>query len=124
VLILLDKDYLHRFWCLLEAYLALHELDPKEGLRLNSQSHYRVIKMGSTKGNNMYDEMLKTEVDKTLDKFLQWLKGTDIMVTNASDKDVMLKKMEVFQGEAQKRLKGRSVCKSRDGKAWWDVFGS
>jgi len=85
VLILLDKDYLHRFWCLLEAYLALHELDPKEGLRL---------------------------------------KGTDIMVTNASDKDVMLKKMEVFQGEAQKRLKGRSVCKSRDGKAWWDVFGS
>jgi len=103
VLILLDKDYFRRFWCLLEAYLAFHVVDEKKALVMSQGEH--LVLMGSTKGQELYAAAIKQEVDKPLDGpegFLEWLKSTDIAVTNAGDKDLMINKMHTFKEDVEK----------------------
>jgi hypothetical protein len=100
VFILFDADYQRRFWCLLESFMATHKLTANalEFVAGDDQGarKYDVITMGSMEGEEDIAASFVRALDKDVYVFLEKLTHDDVQVTNLSDKEVMIKKMQKF----------------------------
>jgi len=97
VLILLDRNYNSRFWCLLEAILALHVCDENGLAHLPAdpaRQHHTIICMFAAQGTNaatsLEDEFGGLDYVEALDKLLQ----PDIYVTNKGDKAQQIERLQ------------------------------
>jgi hypothetical protein len=107
VFILYDADYARRFWCLLESYMATHRptLDALEFERPHdTETRYDLIPMGSMEGEHEQLMAFLGSLNKDTATYLKKLSQPDIKVTNQSDKDTMIDKMQVFLPELQRKL--------------------
>ena len=95
VLILLDLSYLSRFWTQLEAWLAMQDTT-LGGLKsaVGTARERHTIKCIYNAGGGMAGELVRMWASKTPAEAFQTLSQPDVSVTNQSDKEVHLPKIE------------------------------
>jgi hypothetical protein len=100
VLILLDRDYNRRFWCMLEAYLGMR-VWCSETLQSSLTDPHHTVKCLGTMASmpDRYRDTLQRECDLDLDCMLTFLGQKDIAVTNGNDKVLMSKRLERLSQE-------------------------
>merc|ERR1712087_299274 len=102
VLILADNTYISRFWTMFEAFLGMRKVTTN-GLEPSPETERRyVIKcIHNATDTNMKNDIVASWRKKTTEKALGFLRSPDVMVTNQSDKDVQLKKLEELDAFAK-----------------------
>lgn len=112
VLILYDRDYNRRFWCLLETILALRNpsaegLSPSQG-----STHHDIVAM-----NRTTPRVLEAFVDEWMTKSyvdcLQELNSDDVEVTNQKDKKKVQKNLVSFGTRVQQLFDRNRRSQSR-----------
>jgi len=109
VLILLDRQYIGRFWCLMESWLAMQE-PTAEGLSptatTNGVSERYHISIPTRNESQPWAKDLETHLEETSklghDEFIELLNCDDVWVTNQSDKEQQIKKIQMFVEKAKK----------------------
>jgi len=98
VMILFDRDYNKRFWCLLEAYLSMRQASASGLTSSQHDPHHTILCMGTTAAlAEKHAGMLMLEMEKPLNEMLDWLRSDDVDITNESDKDLMILRMSRFE---------------------------
>jgi predicted Zn-ribbon and HTH transcriptional regulator len=96
-IILVDVDYGRRFWCLLEAYLAMHFMTSRGMKMTNGASVHHVTRvLGLSGGEQALADVLITVLNLEESEFLKKLQFDDIQVCVQRDKEIMIPNMVHF----------------------------
>jgi len=109
VVILCDRQYNRRFWCLLEAYLGLHVYSLDRGLVLSegNDEHHHLLFLGTTiKDPEYYREGLIADVNQPLDQFAKFLENSDVCLMSNGSKDTFVRRMEMLESDMQALARG------------------
>ena len=91
VLILLDTQYLGRFWPLTESWCSMQQADPDVGLRnaRGGEERYTIECIHSATAAHV-QALIATVKDKSNEDIARDLSKPDILVTNQKDKDAIV----------------------------------
>ena len=110
VLTLLDLSYLSRFWTQVEAWFAMQSATP-EGLRPAKEGEDRLtihpILAAEASGQTLQKALREIWSGRTCEQAITALRYEDIAVTNLSDKDIQIEKLERLDNEVKTELGGR-----------------
>ena len=96
VLILLDRQYMGRFWTQFEAFLSLRKVTV-EGLSSTPEAERRCTVTCIKNAPKAFGAALIEEWEhKTSEEAYDILAQTDVKVTNSADKDVQLPKLKAL----------------------------
>jgi len=109
VLIMLDASYQTRFWCIYESWCAMRSVRPS-GLEpaRDGERRWAVACLGSyadTAAENT-TALEKSWHEVSTEVALRKMRSDDIQVTNQSDKDEQIKKLQNLKGEMVTRWTG------------------
>jgi len=98
VVVIFDKQYISRFWCIFEMYLSLRKaseegIGPASEKVIDSRFHFYCIGSAKRDVDGYKLQMIKDWKDLNASNAADVLKEDDIMVTNRRDKDEQLAKL-------------------------------
>ena len=102
VLLIVDNTYVGRFWTQFEAWLAMRSCTP-DGLRSTAPDAVRFVMkcIHLAKDKFQGEQLREMWVDASADKAFEVLSSPDVTVTNQSDKDVQLPKVQKLDDEVR-----------------------
>jgi hypothetical protein len=118
VLVIFDQEYATRFWCLYETFLATHALQDGEIIcvpREKANDRLHVVYCGTLALSKASVQTLQLDMlwaqwgEVDLPSASHQLGGSDIRVTNQSDKDQQIKRLENLAATVQLFIKATQV---------------
>ena len=124
VLILLDLSYVSRFWTQFESWLAMQYAMP-DGLKpaINTQNerhHIMCIHNAASQAELYTKGLVENWAHKTPQQAHAFLAKPDVTVTNQSDKEGQLLKIEVLDATVQGAFKFITYQQTRELASWED----
>jgi len=105
VLIMLNLAYQHRFWCLLESFLAMHECSPQGLISARPLGkRYTILPIDAAqKAGGKYSKALEQSwATIDVDTAFKILRNPDVNVTCLKDKEEQLDKLQTLEEEVRK----------------------